>query len=82
MMSCIEYPFTSRCGGINEADTPSLKAMVEKAEEITGKRIKRLYIDRGFYDEDNFLWLDRKSLIYTRRNMGEYLVILRSLPLR
>jgi hypothetical protein len=47
--------------GINEADAPSLKEMVEKAEEITGKRIKRLYIDRGFYDEKNFLWLDKKK---------------------
>ena len=47
--------------GINEADAPSLKEMVGKAEEITGKRIKRLYIDRGFYDEDNFLWLDKEK---------------------
>jgi hypothetical protein len=35
--------------------------MVEKAEEITGKKIKRLYIDRGFYDEENFVWLDKKK---------------------
>jgi|GEM_PF-996224 len=47
--------------GINDADGPSLKEMVEKAMEITGKRIKRVYIDRGFYDEENFLWLDKKE---------------------
>jgi hypothetical protein len=33
------------------------------------KKIKRFYIDRGFYDEENFIWLDKKSLIYTRRDM-------------
>jgi uncharacterized protein with GYD domain len=47
--------------GINEADAPSLQDMVKKAVEITGKKIKRLYIDRGFYDEANFLWLDDKE---------------------
>jgi len=47
--------------GINEADAPSLKWMVERAEEITGKSIKRLYIDRRFYDEENFVWLDKKK---------------------
>jgi len=49
--------------GINDADGPSLKEMVEKAMEITGKRIKRVYIDRGFYDEANFRWLDEKEHI-------------------
>jgi hypothetical protein len=44
--------------GINDADAPPLKEMVKKAKEITGTSIKRLYIDRGFYDEANFLWLD------------------------
>ena len=54
--------------GINEADSPSLKEMVEKAEEITGKRIKRLYIDRGFYDEENFLWLDKNKGIRAKNS--------------
>ena len=47
--------------GINDADAPPLKEMVKKAKEITGTSIKRLYIDRGFYDEANFLWLDDKE---------------------
>ena len=47
--------------GINDADAPPLQEMVKKAKEITGKKIKRLYIDRGFYDEANFLWLGGKE---------------------
>jgi hypothetical protein len=53
--------------GINDADGPSLKQMVEKAMEITGKRIKRIYIDRGFYDEANFRWLDTEGIEYVTR---------------
>ena len=61
--------------GINEADAPSLKEMVEKAEEITGKRIKRLYIDRGFYDEKNFVWLDKKKHVeYVTRGKKETVI--------
>jgi len=47
--------------GINDADAPPLQDMVKKAVETTGKKIKRLYIDPGFYDEANFLWLDGKE---------------------
>ena len=46
---------------INDADAPPLQNMVKKAVETTGKKIKRLYIDHGFYDEANFLWLDGKK---------------------
>ena len=53
--------------GINDADGPSLKEMVEKAMEITGKRIKRVYIDRGFYDEANFRWLAEEGVEYVTR---------------
>ncbi|KAF5427883.1 hypothetical protein C5S39_12660 [Candidatus Methanophagaceae archaeon] len=45
--------------GINDADAPPLKGMVKKAKEITGTSIKRLYIDRGFYDKAIFLWLNK-----------------------
>jgi hypothetical protein len=53
--------------GINDADSPSLKEMLEKAMEITGKRIKRVYIDRGFYDEANFRWLGEEGMEYVTR---------------
>jgi len=53
--------------GINDADGPSLREMVEKAMEITGKRIKRVYIDRGFYDEANFRWLGEEGMEYITR---------------
>jgi hypothetical protein len=53
--------------GINDADSPSLKEMLEKAMEITGKRIKRVYIDRGFYDEANFRWLGGAEMEYVTR---------------
>ena len=53
--------------GINDADGPSLKGMVEEAMEVTGKRIKRIYIDRGFYDEANFRWLDEEGIEYVTR---------------
>jgi len=58
--------------GINDADAPPLKEMVKKAKQITGTSIKRLYIDRGFYDEANFLWLDDKEHIeyVTRGKQG------------
>lgn len=59
--------------GINDADGPSLKEMVEKAMEITGKRIKKIYIDRGFYDEENFLWLKKEGVEFvTRGKKGTY----------
>lgn len=39
---------------------------------LTGKSMKRLYIDRGFYDEANFLWLDDKEHIeYVTRGKKE-----------
>ena len=53
--------------GINDADGPSLKEMVEKAMEIAGKRIKRVYIDRGFYDVANFRWLAEEGMEYITR---------------
>ena len=57
--------------GINDAGGPSLREMVEKAMEIAGKRIKRVYIDRGFYDVANFRWLAEEGMEYiTRGNKG------------
>jgi len=41
--------------------------MVEKAMEIAGKRIKRVYIDRGFYDVANFRWLAEEGMEYITR---------------
>lgn len=46
---------------INDADGSELKKMVEKSMEMTGRRIKRMYIDRGFYDETNFMWLGKEE---------------------
>lgn len=56
--------------GINDADGPLLKELVKNAKEWTGKKIKKIYIDRGFYDEDNFMWLNEKMKYVTRGKAG------------
>jgi len=61
-------PIYFKMRGINDADGPSLKEMVEKAMEITGKRIKRVYIDRGFYNGANFLWFGEEGMEYVTRS--------------
>jgi Transposase DDE domain len=55
--------------GINEADSPKLQELVKNAMEWTGKKIKKIYIDRGFYDEDNFMWLnqEKRNIKYVTR---------------
>ncbi|MEA1998316.1 MAG: transposase [Euryarchaeota archaeon] len=45
---------------MNDADGPKLTKMIEKSMEITGRRIKRIYVDRGFYDETNFIKWGKK----------------------
>jgi len=47
--------------GINEADGPILQDLVKKAMEWTGKKIKKIFIDRGFYGEDNFMWFNKEK---------------------
>lgn len=55
--------------GINEADSPKLQELVKNAMDWTGKKIKKIYIDRGFYDEDNFMWLneEKQNIKYVTR---------------
>jgi hypothetical protein len=55
--------------GINDADSPKLQELVKNAMEWTGKKIKKIYIDRGFYDEDNFMWLneEKRNIKYVTR---------------
>ncbi len=55
--------------GINEADSPKLQELVKNAMEWTGKKIKKIYIDRGFYAEDNFMWLnqEKRNIKYVTR---------------
>lgn len=46
---------------LNDSDCPTLKEYIEKARQILGKnKIKKIYIDRGFYDEDTLVWLKRE----------------------
>lgn len=46
---------------LNDSDCPTLKEYIEKAQQILGKhKIKKIYIDRGFYDEDTLVWLKRE----------------------
>jgi len=46
---------------MNDADGPKLTKMIEKSMEITGRSIKRMYVDRGFYDETNFVWWGKEK---------------------
>jgi hypothetical protein len=46
---------------LNDSDCPTLREYIKKAEQIMGKnKIKKVYIDRGFYDEKTLVWLKKE----------------------